>query len=311
MLKFALLIAIFSFPALSHELVWKKSDHKEIELKLNKNPIYKTQRLRRNQRVERNNLGTAISPYFIKDKTYYRFFEKISVCYKLTIKETVSFLSKARCPLNFSDIYIKVDNKIAKRFKTTKEAPKNITINKENSEFNFTAHVHSYRLIEDFTQLGKYPTQEITVSSLESFNVINQKGHIQIMNSVELERSKLGFLTPKVETTKQTIKFDQFNKRDFIFKDDQNIFYFYKRYQPKPFTFGLLKTSNKFKDYISNLENLFYPFNGINRCFRNDWIEPSQFDCDTLIFDKVSVGAYYKMSLIKVNYIDKSYELIE
>jgi hypothetical protein len=304
-------ICLFTLPTFANELIWSQADHKEIELKLNKNPIYKTQRLGRNQRIERNKLGTAKSPYFKKDNSFYRLFESISKCYKLTIKETVNFYSKTKCPINFTDINIKVNGKIAKRFKTTKLSPKNIQITKTNESYDFVAHKHGFVEIEDMTDLDRHPTELITVSSNEIFNVINLEGSIQIKNEVNLSRTKLGFLSKREEITSQTMKFDQFNKRDFIFKDIEGNFYFYKRYQPAPFTFRFLKTSNSFKDHIQNLERLFYPFNGVNRCFRTSLLGTSIYDCDTLIFKTKSVGSYYKMSLIKVNYKSETYEIIE
>jgi hypothetical protein len=173
------------------------------------------------------------------------------------------------------------------------------------------AHKHGFVEIEDMTDLDRLPTELITVSSKEIFNVINLKGSIQIKNEVKLSRTKLGYLSKREEVTGQTIKFDQFNKRDFIFKDIDGNFYFYKRFQPAPFTFRFLKTSTSFKDHIQNLESLFYPFNGVNRCFRTSLLGPSKYDCDTLIFKTKSAGSYYKMSLVKVNYKTETYEIIE
>jgi hypothetical protein len=306
-----IIISLFSLPVLSHELVWKKSDHKIIEQKLSKNPIYKTQRLRRNQRIERIQLGSAISPYFKKGKTSYRFFEKISTCYKLTINETLSFYSKARCPNNFDDIYIKIGDVLAKRFIPASTLPSKVKLSKQFDIYNFLAHKNSFREIENIEDLDKYPTQIIDVSTNETFSILNNKGNVSIVKTVEVNRTALGYLSAEKKLISQTLKFDFYSERDFIFKDQSGSIYFYKRYQPEPFTFGFLNISNQFKNHLENLESLFYSFNGSSRCFRSDLIENSKWDCDTLLFKTSSLAKYRNMSLLKFDYENNNYKIIE
>jgi len=304
------IVLTFAQAAFAQELVWKNSEHKLINNKIDSNPIYKVLRLRRDQRIERSELGTAISPYFKEENAYIRYFKSIDQCFKLSIYETKSLLTKAFCPKKFTKLVIKINDILATQVIPNKEIPKSIKVSNKKESFSYLAHTHAYDQIEDFDQLDIYPTQEITVDTLETVSVENTKGYIKIKNSVEVTRSKLGFLSAKTNTVDQKLSFDLYNQRDFIFKDNKNNFYFYKRYQPKPFTFSFLQTSTKFLDHLSNLDLLMYPFKQTKRCFRNDWSSESDFDCDTLIFKTVSPGAWYKMSLIKVNYNQLNFEIL-
>lgn len=312
MKKFVTLLVLImtSNLTIANELVWKNSEHKNIDQLLNQNPIYKVLRLRRDQRIERNELGSAISPYFKSEKSYYRYYESIGQCFRIDIYETKSLYKKSYCFSDFENIIIKLGDQTARIFTPTKDFPKAIQVSNKSGSFSYLAHVHAFDEIEDLDNLDLYPTQEIEVAVKEMTTLTNTKGYITLNNKIEVSRSKLGYLSQKTEKIEQNFTFDLYNHRDFFFKDENNNIYIYKRYQPTPFTFRFLKTSENYLTYLDKLEALFYPYKNSNRCFRNDWVTSSEHDCDTLIFKNKAIGTWTEMNLIKLDYQRQVIEIL-
>ncbi|MCT4642969.1 MAG: hypothetical protein N4A33_11825 [Bacteriovoracaceae bacterium] len=289
------ILALVSTSVFSNELITNYDLLEKLDKELDSKPIYKKRKIGKSRRIELADLGRAKSPYFYLGSTPVKIFEDFfNNCYLLRHLSKMILATKTHCLKRQYTVTLgdKVFRNIDRfdKFKNSSFETK-----KKDYTFSIEAFHHSFR---DFNEdpSGEFPFSKIDIG-IEDFKSINfSPRKITFKTHVILKRTKYSYLSDKVKDFSYSLAFEPY-KGDIILQNADE-FVLFKRYQPGIFRFDTLALSSSFLSYLENINEFLFDYNGKKRCFREDWIEDSKYDCDFLIMKNKPV-----MKIVKFNYV--------
>jgi hypothetical protein len=264
----------------SAELITNYSTLESLHHKLSKNPTY-LKKIIGKQEIKINQLGRALSAIYQIDGQYRRFYQNyLNKCFEVTINEASNLARKVKCQNN-----PKVSLKNKPEFELIdlnyfkEHEPVEVEIKRLQKKIELNAFVHTYRdLLGE--PIEAYPTQKYTVEINGAKTLRYGPKFFTITNEVRFDFSKLGFHHAKPKIDRQVLSY---TNGDYLFTNHQGEFVLYKRYQMRPLNFKSMWLADSYLEYLDQIENHLFDYNGQKYCFRDDLLTPSAYDCQRLV----------------------------
>lgn len=299
MLSFILFIGFIS-NAYSGQIIWNYETIDNLSQTYLKNPIYLKRRILSDIKLERQDLGVALSPYYkIGNFIHKNYKSFLGQCYRTTQYKSKTYARKTKCANQ--KFYIIVDN-VRYDLIDDLSAFYHNQIEFDHQAFQTSIegfHHTKYDFDQDGSDQSPYSNINIELKSNKLLKVENNRVYIDTI--VNQTRSKYAFLEPKEKLSKTQLRIEPV-KGDMVFSNSDQTLILLKRYQPSVFRFKINEYNNLHTSYLDSIDDYLFTYKGAKRCFRDGWIEKSKYDCDALIFNKTSVIRQKDFSYIKVDF---------
>jgi hypothetical protein len=307
-MKTILLICISSILniATAGEVIWDYDQVESLSTSYSKNPLYLKRSILRDVKLEKTDLGKAMSPYYKTGNLVHKDYKSLlGQCYRITQYQNTTYAKKTKCM--HKNFYVVVNQKRYDLVNNLEAYIGNeIEFDYQSAQTSFEAFHHTkYDFDRDDSPKRPYSLITVEAHSNKKLNIRNNRVYIDTI--VKQSRSKYTFLSKKEEMTTAQLTIEPI-KGDMVFSDGDQKLILLKRFQPGIFRFRVTHFNNAYVSFLKNIEKHLYDYKGSKRCFRDNYFAKSIYDCDTLVFQKTPV---LKATHLNYIYVDlKSSEVL-
>jgi hypothetical protein len=303
----ALLPILFITSVMANNLLFDYQHNQRLRVQLKENPTFLNRALLGPKQIVLHQLGQAISPFFQAHNPYRYYRNHLKQCYRLEVRADKNTAKKIKCPQRMT-IKLSYQGNQYDRVTGPLNLKQRVLID-DIYQSHVTAHTHQMRRVSDLDQLGAYPTRKIEFSYQLQQKLVEDQLGLEIVTTPRVWIAPMVLNRGSSYQFQSSLRVDFHSNLDFIFREGDTLL-LYKRYQPKPFRMHLETQSQGYLDYLEDLEQHLYQFNGIGRCFRDDLLQPTAFDCHRLITRDKQFRFFASFSLIKINLRTNEIELL-
>lgn len=275
MIKILLLLSTGLFAS---ELIHSHSDIENLDKRL---------------RQRNYDLGKPITPYFYSNNLPSRVFKNFSNrCTKVVFYSNSISTRKTKCNIKYNYNLAQYPNfkLVDSNFKFKEES---ILLREEKVSSSYLGSSYKFHLrdLYDTSNLKRFEFSLTSTSTLKK-----KDSSFVLVQNIKYQREQFHFIPLKEENFTQTISYSP-KKGDLLFKDDNDDFILYKKYQPGPFTFTYMWLNESYVDYLNKIPNLLFNSNNQSYCFMDTSYNPSPYDCEDLALKRSSFSTFNPIEL--------------
>jgi hypothetical protein len=289
------------------QLIESAKRYRENQYRLRRGPIYVD--------VFSFELGKAVTPFFLASdqETIQRRFKNENQCFEVSFFSKVNLARKIHCSNLISDLKLpEYPEYQAVRLSDIlkKGSMHDFVFQNTESHFLLKAYLHTFGSIEMDKRIlrlkdsSEFPTQDFPLSIIHQGKVeIAEKSGLKIRQDHTLSVGKIGIQDARIRQLSNEVNI---SPSDLVFHDQKgSLIVLNQLLLPNVFRKHLLIQTSDSLSYFNELQSR-------SRkeaiCYRDDWLEPSQLDCQKVLLDQVKTAVLRSYRWLKIDFTKFSVE---
>jgi hypothetical protein len=258
-------------------------------------------------------IGKAVTPYYLSESTFKRYYKNEKKCFELTIQDKINLARRVKCKNKLQDLHFAgfEDFKATNLSEFYAVGWKGFEIESTQQNFVLEAYLQTQEMYDrdrqvygpGYDQIA--PKKKFNVSLSTSSKIQLTEKKVEFLQNFKLSSDKVGILSEKTQDVKSSIVAAE---RTLVFTNGQGQLLIYNTYMRNPFG-DYRRTLNV------DLTALLKKLNDLSTtgavCFRDDYLTRRANDCHKLIFETHSLTKFNKVQFMLVDFKNQNLKLID